>query len=180
MDSALVRRENRRMLPPGGSRRRIARVLKAAYAGGLLSDETFARRTDQVLRSRLIDPVAVVGDLNLRRTVGLSAGLRGLIQAAVARLRKDSYELVEPILLALDWNGAQGELLLGRHHACDVVLPNVTVSRRHARLTYRDEKWIVQDLRSTNGTQVNGTRVGRSELRPGDYLVLGEECLKID
>jgi pilus assembly protein CpaF len=83
-------------------------------------------------------------------------------------------------LLALDWSGAQPELLIGRHHTCDVMLANPRVSRRHARLVFRDAKWIVQDLQSTNGTVVNGTRVGRCELRPGDCLVLGDEYLRID
>jgi pSer/pThr/pTyr-binding forkhead associated (FHA) protein len=82
--------------------------------------------------------------------------------------------------LALDWSGAQSELLIGRHHGCDVIVDEPTVSRRHARLVFRDHKWIVQDLTSTNGTIVNGTRVGRCELRPGDSVVLGRARLKVD
>jgi pSer/pThr/pTyr-binding forkhead associated (FHA) protein len=84
------------------------------------------------------------------------------------------------VLLALDWSGAEPKLMIGRHHACDVVLAGPTVSRLHARLVFRDGKWIVQDLQSTNGTAVNGTRIGRCELRPGDHLALGEEHLRID
>jgi pSer/pThr/pTyr-binding forkhead associated (FHA) protein len=83
-------------------------------------------------------------------------------------------------LLALDWTGAQTELLVGRHPACDVVLRHPSVSRRHARVFFRDGRWIVQDLDSTNGTEVNGCRVGRCELRPGDHLALGGEGLTID
>lgn len=84
------------------------------------------------------------------------------------------------MLLALDWSGQQSDLLIGRHQACDVVLEAPSVSRRHARLVFRDHRWIVQDLHSTNGTVVNGTRVGRCELRPGDALLLGDERLTID
>ena len=40
------------MLGHGASRRRIARVLNTAYADGLLSEETFARRLDQTLSER--------------------------------------------------------------------------------------------------------------------------------
>jgi pilus assembly protein CpaF len=61
-----------------------------------------------------------------------------------------------------------------------VVIPGDTVSRRHARLVFRDGKWIIHDLESTNGTAVNGTYVGRCELYPGDQLVLGEERLAVD
>ena len=39
---------------------------------------------------------------------------------------------------------------------------------------------VVEDLDSTNGTFVNGSRVGRSELRPGDHLRLGDLRLLID
>jgi pSer/pThr/pTyr-binding forkhead associated (FHA) protein len=54
------------------------------------------------------------------------------------------------------------------------------VSRRHARLVFRDGNWIVQDLQSTNGTSLNGTPIGRSELRPGDELQIGAQRLQID
>jgi hypothetical protein len=66
MDTYGDTRENRLVLYRGGSRRRITRTLNAAYGAGLLSDDTFAARIDQVLRSRLVDPVALIGDLNLR------------------------------------------------------------------------------------------------------------------
>jgi pSer/pThr/pTyr-binding forkhead associated (FHA) protein len=69
---------------------------------------------------------------------------------------------------------------VGRDDACDVVLTDPTVSRRHARIFFRDGSWVVQDLESTNGTMLNGVRVGRSELRPGDELVLGNQRLQID
>jgi hypothetical protein len=169
------------VLHPGASRRRIARTLSAAYAGGLLSDDTFARRREHVLKSRLIDPVAVIGDLNLRRSGRPGGAARAGIRSAWARLREAAAtEAASPVLLALDWSGAQSVLMIGRHHNCDVVLENLSVSRQHARLMFRDAKWIVQDLESTNGTIVNGTRVGRCELRPGDHLVLGNAHLTID
>jgi pilus assembly protein CpaF len=85
-----------------------------------------------------------------------------------------------PVLLALDWTGGQSELLVGRHHGCDVVLPSLAVSRRHARLVFRDGNWVLQDLDSTNGTTVNGVRVGRCEVRPGDLVELGDARLQID
>ena len=83
-------------------------------------------------------------------------------------------------LLALDWGGECEELLLGRDRRCDVVLCDLSVSRRHARLVFRNERWVLQDLASTNGTLVNGRRVGRCELRPGDQLLIGSEQLRVD
>ncbi len=84
------------------------------------------------------------------------------------------------IVLGLDWSGGQTQLLIGRHDTCDVVLEDPTVSRMHARLFFRDGKWIVRDLESKNGTLVNGVAIGRCEIRPGDDLLLGEQYLKVD
>lgn len=165
----------------GWARSRIERRLNAAYAGGLLSDETFAARIEDALRAWLVDPAELVGDLTFRkaRRSGLQLGSR--VRAWLARLIDAPVpETLSQVVLALEWSGTQGELLIGRDYSCDLVLEHPTVSRQHARAFFRDGKWIVQDLGSTNGTVVNGVSVGRCELRPGDDLLLGEQYLRID
>lgn len=155
-------------------------MLNSAYAGGLLSDDTFASRIDQVLTRRVIDPMALIGDLNMRRG-GRRTGLPTAVRMALSRfIRPAGDDTATPVLLGLDWSGAQGELVIGRNRACDVVLEHLSVSRQHARLVFRDAKWILHDLESTNGSVVNGTRVGRCELRPGDHLLLGDAHLTVD
>jgi FHA domain len=168
---------------PGASRRQIASTLNAAYADGLLSHDTFCHRLDQLFGARLVDPIGLIGDLNLRRSrYDWRARLTTATAAMLRALRLTRAEPIEeqPRLLALDWSSAQSELLLGRDHRCDVVLSSPGVSRRHARLLFRDGAWVLQDLDSTNGTVVNGVSVGRCELRPGDRLVVGGEQLTID
>lgn len=83
-------------------------------------------------------------------------------------------------LLALDWECPSAELVVGRSSQCDVVLGDITVSRRHARLLHRDGSWVLQDLNSTNGSYLNGQRVGRCEIRPGDRVALGDARLRVD
>jgi hypothetical protein len=164
------------VLGAGASRRRIARALNAAYVDGLLSEETFTYRLDQLFSDRLIDPRRLIGDLSFRRAAGWRDRL-------LASLRQATRQLPQPQdedLLALDWTGGTPELLVGRHHGCDVVLDDLTVSRKHARLTFRDGSWVLHDLESTNGTIVNGVPVGRCALRPGDHLLLGEARVRID
>jgi len=81
---------------------------------------------------------------------------------------------------ALDWGGGEGDLVVGRGPGCAVALSDDSVSRRHARLVFRDGAWIIQDLGSTNGTIVNGERVGRCRLELGDRVRLGDQLLEID
>jgi hypothetical protein len=183
VDIGVGSRDTRSVLLPGASRKRIARTLNAAYADGLLSEETLAHRLDQQLESRLIDPFRLIGDLTFRSpsSPGRLVKRAHALAAAVRRAPGPrAEEVVEAMLLALDWSGGQRELIVGRSRSCDVVLPGPGVSRWHARLCFRDGTWVVQDLRSTNGTTVNGTSVGRCALRPGDQLSLGDEWLTID
>jgi hypothetical protein len=169
------------VLGPGSHRHRLARTLNAAYAEGLLSERTLAYRLDILFASAVIDPARLVGDLT--RRVPRHRPRRGLLATLTGGTRRSAAVAGAPdeaMLLALDWSGASEELVIGRHPSCDVVLSADTVSRWHVRLTFRDGGWIVRDLDSTNGTHLNGERVGRCRLRPGDELVLGEQLLRID
>ena len=66
-------------------------------------------------------------------------------------------------------------LLVGRGDDCDLVFDDPQVSRHHARLTWESGSWFVEDLRSTNGTRVNGIPVTgqRHLLNSGGLLSLG-------
>jgi len=67
------------------------------------------------------------------------------------------------------------ELLIGRELVNDIVISDADVSRKHARLLQQAEGWLVEDLASTNGTYVNGTRLSAPQLlQPGDQIKLGE------
>jgi hypothetical protein len=170
------------VLGPGASRKRIAGALNAAYADGLLSEDTFVHRLDQLLAAPVVDPARFIGDLSFRHRLDWRTRLFDALAAVSVSLGLSRVPVAphDEILLALDWTGSRDALVVGRHHACDVVLPESSVSRRHARLVFRDGTWVVQDLESTNGTIVNGVRVGRCALRPGDHLLLGEAHLRID
>lgn len=64
-------------------------------------------------------------------------------------------------------------MVFGRLSACDWVLEDHSVSRRHARLEQRGAGWWVVDLGSSNGISLNGVRVDEGELHAGDRLSLG-------
>jgi anti-sigma regulatory factor (Ser/Thr protein kinase) len=63
---------------------------------------------------------------------------------------------------------------LGRSKSVDVVLPDTSVSREHARITQEGPRWYIEDLGSSYGTEVNGDRVTRVQLNEGDIIQLGD------
>lgn len=167
----------------GDLRRQLALTLRSAYGEGLLSQRTLVQRLDVLFGSAVVEPGSLIGDLAVRTR--RRSTITGAVQRAMQALRERLGPALPagaapPAVLALDWTGARDELLVGRHPDCDIVRSDLSVSRRHARLTYRDGSWILHDLESTNGTTVNGTPVVRCRLLPGDRVGLGGEVLVVD
>jgi serine phosphatase RsbU (regulator of sigma subunit)/pSer/pThr/pTyr-binding forkhead associated (FHA) protein len=66
---------------------------------------------------------------------------------------------------------ARDSVILGRHPECDVVLDAGAVSRQHARIVKIGDDYLVEDLRSRNGTFLNGRRVeGQEKLAENDQI----------
>lgn len=68
---------------------------------------------------------------------------------------------------------------LGRASSCDVMLNDASVSREHATIVRRAERFWVVDLGSLNGTFVNGKQTAEHPLNPGDQICLGEALLDV-
>jgi hypothetical protein len=66
---------------------------------------------------------------------------------------------------------------LGRARANDIVLDDVAVSNEHCRFRLEDGRFVMHDLKSTNGTFVNDKRVARHALQDGDVIQVGETWL---
>jgi hypothetical protein len=89
------------------------------------------------------------------------------------------------IVLRVESGSQQGETktvtlpcLIGRKD-CDLILKDDRVSRRHAELKIVGQKLVIDDLMSTNGTQVNGKMITRIQLAPNDLIIIGETSLRI-
>ena len=65
---------------------------------------------------------------------------------------------------------AHGTLVVGRSGGCDLRLADADTSRRHAKIVCEDERIVLHDLASTNGTFVNGQKVEEHTLEPGDRI----------
>jgi pSer/pThr/pTyr-binding forkhead associated (FHA) protein len=70
-------------------------------------------------------------------------------------------------------------LVIGRRETCDIVLRFGNVSGQHCQLTLESGYWYVQDLNSSNGVKVNGTRVTRKRIDPNDELTIAKHKYKV-
>ena len=73
----------------------------------------------------------------------------------------------------------EGAQVVGRDKSCDIVLPHLSVSRRHARLEIRQGTFFIWDLNSRNGTWLNGQRVQEAEFTEKDRLKIGPFSLQL-
>ena len=68
---------------------------------------------------------------------------------------------------------ASEHVVLGRSRECELRVPDLNVSRRHAEIHREAGAYWIHDLGSMNGTLVNGKRVDRTQLEDGDRITLG-------
>ena len=74
----------------------------------------------------------------------------------------------------------KAEVTVGRVRGNDIVLPKGNVSKHHCRLIVRNGEIVVEDLRSTNGTYVNGRKIADPvTLAPGDKVFVGDFIMRI-
>lgn len=73
-----------------------------------------------------------------------------------------------------------GELTIGRAAGCQVSVNDTFVSQVHARVFVRNGQYMLEDLGSTNGTQLNRKRVsGSTVLNRGDRIQVGGTVLEL-
>lgn len=71
-----------------------------------------------------------------------------------------------------------GNVIIGRDESCDIALPFMTVSRKHAKITAENEGFVLENLSSSSGTKINGKEVTRKQLLfSGDEIDIGGEKL---
>jgi hypothetical protein len=64
-------------------------------------------------------------------------------------------------------------VVIGRARECDLRVADGNASRRHAEVVQEGATYVVVDLGSTNGTELNGRRVTREKLTDGDRITIG-------
>jgi adenylate cyclase len=71
------------------------------------------------------------------------------------------------------------EMSIGRTEGNDLILNHPSVSRKHARIDFRNESYWIIDLKSTNGVKVNGNLVTESQINAGDKVLVGSVQLDV-
>jgi pilus assembly protein CpaF len=73
------------------------------------------------------------------------------------------------------------EITIGRVDENDICLPKGNISKKHTRIVVKDGKIIVLDLKSTNGTYVNGKKLGGPlVISPNDRVYIGDFILNVE
>jgi hypothetical protein len=145
------------------------------FAEGRLSHDTFIHRMEAALKARdRRDLAELLADLPSPRRLGDTLrdyGRRGW-EAVTSGMPRAVPAASPPVLMFP--SSDRRRFTIGRDAACDLVLPNLSVSRWHAGLKRCASGWLLDDLGSTNGTRLNGWRVTEPvPVRPGDWVSFG-------
>lgn len=104
---------------------------------------------------------------------GSTAAPDGSTRAGLVLLYAPSYEQFAPAYLLHD-----RDLTIGREPAAGICVPEAAVSRQHARVHFREGRWVLSDLGGRNGTIVNGEFVDEVVLEHLDELRVGDAIFK--
>src|ERR1700690_837685 len=75
----------------------------------------------------------------------------------------------------------KAEITIGRVQGNDIILPKGNVSKRPSRIVLKDGRFIVVDLKSTNGTYVNGRKITSPlVVKSGDKIYIGDFIVGVD
>lgn len=93
-------------------------------------------------------------------------------------MSEDAYKLTitEGSSSSQDHHLTKTEIILGRDENADCMIPIPSVSRRQARITWRDSRYWIEDLGSSNGTFINGNRLTYNSvaLTERDHIQFGQ------
>src|SRR4051794_1920535 len=75
----------------------------------------------------------------------------------------------------------KAEVTIGRLAGNDIVLGKGNVSKYHSRIVLKDGKFIIVDMKSTNGTYVNGKKIAAPQVvRPADKIYIGDYIINVE
>src|SRR3954466_13710876 len=74
-----------------------------------------------------------------------------------------------------------GEYVIGRRSDCQIFVPDMRVSRQHARLWKNGEGWSLEDLGSNNGTFINGVKLQQATtIKHEDEITIANNRIRVE
>ena len=149
----------------------LASLRKLAQENELQAFTQFVRRhvlVGSAIKSGIISSAGPGGDtLNTTqifepsRTQGSSISASESLKHAIYPMVKGEYPATPP-----------GAFYIGRINGNDMIMPDYAISKRHAIIDIEDGAYYIRDTGSTNGTRLNGTRLGkkRTQLKDKDVI----------
>lgn len=86
----------------------------------------------------------------------------------------DSSSLLEEDIISIG-----NKLSIGRNRENQLILTSPAVSNYHAKIYFEDGRYILEDNSSTNGTFVNGIKIDKKFLQPGDKIRISETVFTV-
>ncbi|MBW2606457.1 MAG: FHA domain-containing protein [Deltaproteobacteria bacterium] len=72
------------------------------------------------------------------------------------------------------------KITIGRHESNDIDINNPAVSKQHARIIKKQGNYLIEDLKSTNGTYLNTVRIISRYLKDNDVINIGKHTLLVN
>jgi uncharacterized protein DUF4388/type III secretion system (T3SS) inner membrane Yop/YscD-like protein len=172
------------------------RVYRLVY--GLLANKLIQPTTSPVDDEDVTAPITVIEDDTMRQSVvdyvpettvrDLQPDDTSLLVSEEATL--SFHDVVKKTVAQLLIMGGEeagtvvplveNEYLIGRQHDNQIILRDLGVSAHHARIYRSPDGFVIEDLKSRNGTWLNSTRIFHSILKSGDEIRVGATDLRFE
>jgi hypothetical protein len=154
----------------------VYRVLYGLYANKLIEpvgarepDDTMRQTTPRFGSETTVQDQPQNDDTSLLLSSEPRLSYADMVRPTVAQLRVEATGTLLPL--------TEPEYLIGRHRENNIQLPDPGISGFHARIYQGPQGYVVEDLKSRNGTWVNGERVTQVTLATGDRIHVGQTDL---
>lgn len=127
-------------------------LVGSAIKAGIISTQS-GMASDELNRTQIFEP---------SKSMGSSLSASESLKHAVYPLVKGEYPATP-----------RGSFYIGRINGNDMIMPDYAISKRHAIIDIEDGAYYLRDAGSTNGTKINGSRLGKKRAMLKDKDVIG-------
>ena len=127
-------------------------LVGSAVKAGIISSQS-GMASDELNSTQIFEP---------SKSMGSSISASESLKHAIYPLVKGEYPATP-----------RGSFYIGRINGNDMIMPDYAISKRHAIIDIEDGAYYLRDAGSTNGTKINGSRLGKKRVKLKDKDVMG-------